>query len=727
MFFIPFFRTKNNRTRELFFIIFCSSSTIQKNNIIADPSLIYSSEDHGRTPRMALNDGLAPTEASLNVSSKDSAIYASTRTYYDAILRELCGKIEGASYYSGSSSSWFLRGALEKCVRERRSKLTSGQDDFSPRGLTDALLEKLLLEEDCDDPLAKQVEKKDEDENRTEQEDDKKRGNYLTVAKALVCDSTKYLPAIAASLSHLVSSTEISPNSLSPRVVESSVRKASSNSKRIKVMSAIVFTREFLQLWVHTIIDDSTPENIYDQLCGDLFRVFQQQHQLRNSDDPLNLPIHALYCLVQEDSWHCSHFKDNATTPKSLSPPSTQATLRRASVLLRFLSRGETCVALDSESKQRIFSTSGAMEWFLEVLKCEGYPARHQRQRRETSFGLFDLLLAEFKVANDHLSKISTSVEWLFYPNIVETILLYFKETIRELVEDWKRHLMAVPISQQGALTTKALPEILQSYRNNDIVCGKNRKTLDCATRYIRFVARLSLRVCPSSSLDIVKEASKGCAQGGKDLLIMMLRLQESPLQRLRLVRLLIDEFGNSGISLSIPVEKDNVDIASRKEWLSSPGILAPILQTISRDPFLLSSDSTHRFLNTYGDPSWNTAFSNKPKPREAPQAMPIEAYQASLLGGTRTAAMASAPSESLSPILRWFSDATGRFQSGEFPGSKGGGGEKLLLMLRKKMEDRLLGNSSLRDDQYNLFDEGDRATGKPTSKQNDQYSLFDG
>ena len=112
---------------------------------------------------MEMNKDFDSVKASSVRSSKDNDIHVLMGTNYDAILGHLCSKIEGASYYSGSSSGWFLRGALGKYEEERNANLiSSGNDSFSPRGLTDVLLAKRLLEEDSEEPLEKAQEKKEE-------------------------------------------------------------------------------------------------------------------------------------------------------------------------------------------------------------------------------------------------------------------------------------------------------------------------------------------------------------------------------------------------------------------------------------------------------------------------------------------------------------------------------------------------------------------------------------
>jgi len=657
---------------------------------------------------MALNGGLASTEASLDDTSMPEDYFgASTFIDYNAILKNLCTKIEGASYYSGSSSTWFLRGALAKFEEERNNTIdSSGKVSFPPRGLTDVLLENLLLVDDVDDPMEKQRQIQNQDESRDEQVVDQQYTNYLIVAKALAKDSSKYLPAMAASLSHMISSTS------NPAIAESTM-STSPWSRASGKKSAIVIPQEFLHLWIAALVDDSTPKILYEQLREELFRMFRLQYKLRNSDDPLALPSYALVCLIEGDFWHC---KRKTSTSKSITPPPTQATLRRASVLVRFLSRSESDASLDSNIKQKIACDSGAMEWLMEVLGSEDCPIRHQKQRRETSSELLDMLLDECKMTNAKSNTLITSVEWLFSAELAETALLFLKQTIRELVEEWNQHIVALPVLQEDSSTTNLPPGILHSRTNRDLVSGENRKALLCATRYVKFIARLPPRTCPLSSLVIAQEACEGCNKNGKVLLTEMICRHAPPFQRLRLIQLLIDEFANCDHQNSADEENGNIHIASLKQWLSSPGIITPILEECSKDPFLASSDVTDKFINTYGDPSWKARFAKKSSLREAPKAISVEAYKTdgrAII--SQKSAMATASPKIFSPISRLLSESLP-------PGSKGG---KLL----NKMGGRLFGNTSRQGDQYNLFCGENRAvtTSKSAVKKPQEfYDLLD-
>ena len=112
------------------------------------------------------------TIASMDASYDKGASIGATINY-DNILGELCRKIDGASYYSGSSSTYFFRGFLAKYEQSGGSNMGSkhlfsslkNNQAFSPRGLTDALLEKLLVENHSDDSSTKQQEDKIRVEN----------------------------------------------------------------------------------------------------------------------------------------------------------------------------------------------------------------------------------------------------------------------------------------------------------------------------------------------------------------------------------------------------------------------------------------------------------------------------------------------------------------------------------------------------------------------------------
>jgi hypothetical protein len=731
-------------------------------------------------------------------ASATATASATTSITYGEILSDLCRRIEDASYYSGSSSTWFLRGALAKHEEKDSGSLlldsslsssTGMREAFSPKGLTDVLVEKLLL-----------LEEEESDQNDDDDDDDDEHGgeegdcnhhssndetdpnnyeNYLIVAKALAGDSSKYLPAIAASLSRLISSASSVSASLSSTTVTSTTSTSATitaissetTSGAIEKRMAIAIPREFLQLWVSIIVEDTTLQSIHENLSDDLFRVFLQQQRLRDSSDPLALPAHALFCLVEGDSWHNngnhSAKSNSECTPKSLSPPTTQATLRRASLLVRFLSHDWGCKALDFETKLGIATSSGALDWFVTVLGGRDCPTRHLKQRRETRLRLLDLLVDEWRIVTTSTTTAASadaSTEWLFSPQLAEAVLLFFRETLRELVEDWNEHLEAT-LLQQCATTSRTTPQgsassSFQSRTNHDLLLKRNQKALGCASLFVKFLARLP-KACPvSSSLAIIAqtEASESWVcdkkRNGRDLLAEMLRSNSnskekgsSPnLQRLRLVRLLIDEFSSSSSSSSASTdEASDYDYISKKEWLSSPGILAPILEECARDPFLGSSAATDRFLRAYFDyPSWKRAFSKKPLPRAAPAAINIQ-IQASTAGGIdgiiASAALAVAaekapPPQPILRLSRWFLEVVGRFQQqqqqqpGQVPVSGEGGKRNVLRVLKNQLGNGFgIGNRTSNDDHYILFDiRGDcsNITSDSTSLQ-DQYSLFDG
>ena len=741
---------------------------------------------------MISTDVLASTR---EASSVATATASANTIAYGEILSDLCRRIDGASYYSGSSSTWFLRGALGKyeetesgnhLLNSSSSSSFAEGEAFSPEGLTDVLLEKHLLTEEEESNDGEHGGEEGNNIHRSSN-DQKNYENCLIVAKALAEDSSKYLPAIAASLSRLIS-------------------LSASSSGAIDKRTTIVIPQEFLQLWVSIIVEDTTPQGIHENLSDDLFRVFLQQQRLRDSSDPLALPTHALFCLVEGDLWHNAGNHSAKLTSKSLSPPTTQATLRRASLLVRFLSHDSGCKALDFETKLGIATSSGAMEWFVKVLGDRDCPARHLKQRRETRLGLLDLLVDEWRIvttsatAPSASASAAASTEWLFSPQHAEAVLLFFRETLLELVEDWNEHLEATSLQQKCATAAKSPSQggaststFFQSRTNHDLLSKRNQKALGCATLFVKFLARLP-KTCPvSSSMTIITpvEASKRWVgnkkQNGRELLVEMLRWNSNskqehgcfpPLQRMRLVRLVIDEFGSASNScnscISVIAESSDYDYTAKKEWLLAPGILAPILEECARDPFLGSSAATDRFLRAYLDcPSWKGTLSKKPFPRAAPAAIEIQASKPGGIDGIiASAARAVAAEKALHPkpvarLSRWFLEAAGRFQHqqqqqqpGQVPIPGEGGRGRVLRVLQNKLGDDFgIGNHTSNEDHYSLFDGGDRIRSnifselasmvknhhqhkfdtmgqmhnldgvnvKQPSPAQDQYSLFDG
>ena len=166
---------------------------------------------------MLSTDVLASTTEECSVAT---ATASATTVAYGEILSDLCRRIDGASYYSGSSSTWFFRGALGKYeenesgnrLLDSSSPYFAEGEAFSPEGLTDVLLENLLLleEEESNDGEHGGEEGNYTHRNSNDETDPKNYENYLIVAKALAGDSSKYLPAIAASLSRFISSASSS-------------------------------------------------------------------------------------------------------------------------------------------------------------------------------------------------------------------------------------------------------------------------------------------------------------------------------------------------------------------------------------------------------------------------------------------------------------------------------------------------------------------------------------
>lgn len=101
-----------------------------------------SSVPNGASSGTNKNYNNANTTATATIITNDPT----TGTVYGKILDDLCRRIEGASYYSGSSATWFLRGALAKY--EEESSLFPGKGAFLPRRLTDVLVERILLREE---------------------------------------------------------------------------------------------------------------------------------------------------------------------------------------------------------------------------------------------------------------------------------------------------------------------------------------------------------------------------------------------------------------------------------------------------------------------------------------------------------------------------------------------------------------------------------------------------
>jgi hypothetical protein len=398
---------------------------------------------------------------------------------------------------------------------------------------------------------------------------------------------------------------------------------------------------------------------------------------------------------------------------------------------MRFLSRGVLGCQADPDTdaiRLEIATASGAITWFLQVLWGRPCPVRHEPQRRETRTGLLDLLLDEFQRATHPVGDKST-VEWLMSSQLAGPILVFYREALRELVEDWKGHLA----SFQPIITTPAATGTPITRTNRDLL--SNRKALDFATRFVKFLARLppSFRL---SSLVIAEEASRGFDYSGKELLAIMLcapmedEKGSLALQRLRLVRLLIDEFGSAA-----SLEKDEVLAAVRKAWLSSPEIMGPVLEECSTDPFLGSSDTTDRYLEAYGDPSRKNNFFQKPLPRQAPAAIALpstspDETRAALAAAEAALAAASKSSSSLH-VPRWFAQAVGKLPSVTIPVSGGkGGSDNVLSVLRNKLGDRLSLHHTKNGDHYSLFDGGERAAKVfelPRQPPQDRYSLFDG
>ena len=624
-------------------------------------------------------------------------------TTYGDILDNLCRRIEGASYYSGSSATWFLRGALGKY--EEEGGPFPGKGAFLPRGLTDVLVKRILLRDEGDDPSARKKEDNGTEKiiesisNGSVDDADAEHQNYLTVAKALARDHSKYLPAIAASLSNLLSSTSLTTSS------------TKATTKRI---TSIAIPKEFLQLWVSAIVDHSTPQALHDQLYDDLFGAFDQQLKLSESEEMFAVPEHALRCAIEGDTWN-----SNCAT-KALSPPETDASLRRASLVVRFLSRDSGCELLDSKTKLDIAESSGAIEWFIKVLGGEDCPTRHRNQLRETRSGLLVLLVDECKVAVDAED---VSVEWLSSPKLENPMLLFFDKVIRELVEDWNEHLASSykQTTTSNLLRNANTSSSFQCRTNRDLLPEKDRGALFCATLYVRCLARLP-RACRRLTFDVSSEASSDCDHDARELLAQMLRKDGPSLQRLRLVRLLIDEFGSRKAWEADSQAGNPAGNTSRGEWLSSPEIMAPVLELCSNDPFLGSSDAAIRYLGVYGDPSWKESFLQKPMPRAAP--VPIAFRSSPVTGFAQTpSAHTTAPGPRVLPP-ELLSQTVGRLRQIPVPGTETAGRGSLLEVVRNTVADRF--GRKTQEGHFEMCN-GSHQTNSTGSRQHDHYSLFPG
>mmetsp|Transcript_20071 Transcript_20071/g.47057 ORF Transcript_20071/g.47057 Transcript_20071/m.47057 type:complete len:673 (-) Transcript_20071:4491-6509(-) len=664
--------------------------------VSSEANYVAHGANHGTTDQNH-NIGSATTAATGSMIND-----VSTVTIYGEILNDLCRRIEHASYYSGSSATLFLRGALGKY--EEEGGLFPGKCAFLPRGLTDVLLERLLLGDECDNPSTQRNEDDGTKESNKRISDGSfddtgsEHKNLLVVAKALACDHSKYLPAIAASLSDLLSSTSLT---LSP------------TKTTTKKIVGLTIPKEFLQVWVSAIVDHSTPQILHNQLLDDLFGAFDQQLNLSASEDLLAVPEQALRFAIEGDSWN-----SNCRT-KALSPPETEASLRRAALVVRFLSRVSDCELLDSETKLNIAESSGAIEWFLKVLGGEGCPTRYQRKLRETRSGLLGLLVDECKVATDAEA---ASVGWLFSPKLEKPVLLFFENAIRQLVEDWNEHLAsphrATTSNQPGIANASSS---FQSRTNRDLLTGKNRGALFCATLYVRYLARLP-RASRRSSCDSATDASSNCDHDARDLLARMLGKEGSSLQRLRLVRLLIDEFGSRNACEIDTQTRDPADNTSWEEWLSSPEIMVPVLELCWNEPFLGSSDAAIRYLGVYGDPSWKESFHRKPMPREAPASIAFPSSPAIGFAQAPSAQTTAHVPTVLAP--GWLSETMGRLRQIPVPRAVTAGRESFLQVVRNTVVDRF--GRKLQEDHSSVFD-GSHRTKSTESRQHDHYSLFPG
>ena len=140
--------------------------------------------------------------------------------------------------------------------------------------------------------------------------------------------------------------------------------------------------------------------------------------------------------------------------------------------------------------------------------------------------------------------------------------------------------------------------------------------------------------------------------------------------------------------------------------WLSSPGMIKPVLEECSRDPFLGSSEVALRYLGAYG-PRNGILIKGAPTPREAPapRAFPPPGVQ---LGIAHTVLTESPPPRpSWKPLTSWVRATAA---------SVGEGGQNRLRVLRSRIGDRRswLTTQEQHHDHYDLFDWEDAKTTAP-------------
>ncbi|VEU38575.1 unnamed protein product [Pseudo-nitzschia multistriata] len=612
-----------------------------------------------------------PSLASSSGNSSGNGKSHATRTPgfpYASVLDDLCERVETSGFYTPKSSPWFLRGVLEKHRdRDREQMGRSGPDRFLTRGLTDALVDRLLEGDGRRGPLEPQGDP------------------CLVVARSLVgADPSGYLPAMAASLSDKVGGAAAAATTSQTPSTTTTVEAA---------IHPPAIPPGMLRWWISLVADPSTPLEIHDRLSDALLGVVlghragcrtqqqqqQQQEQQNRSqqqqqqqplpdsepdhnpcgcDPPCRLAADTLACLIsaERDPWD----HPRTLVPKRDPPPSSayDALVRRASFGIRFLSRcgtradrgkgaanGTTKETLGREGLPVVVRSSGAVEWLAEVLdtgfggvlslEARRFETKRRQQQQQPppqpQKGDGDVIRVHhrFRLLDVLLEECGRHREAGSGPFFLEGLAGedkrafsgFVAETSRCLVEKWRRHLLSPHQEKGGRWGPSASP-------SNEIGPGKG--ALFCAARFLRVLSRL---------LPLLSQEPLGCGAGGRDsplvsscetmdeatfrdgkaLFARMLGDEETPLQQLKLVRLLVDEFYNA---------RSKADTfracPSTRGWLSSPALLGPVLRQCEEDPFLLRSDAARWYVGAYGREKPGARGSLRTRPlRAAPDCLP--------------------------------------------------------------------------------------------------------
>jgi len=410
----------------------------------------------------------------------------------------------------------------------------------------------------------------------------------------------------------------------------------------------------------------------------------------------------------------------------SSSSSSSSSVVRRASFLIRFLSRCYCTSPIpvpigvdntntgthnnteekdknkkDDEGLAKVAKTSGAIDWFVRVLQTEfGKPSpvplqqQQQQQRYKYRLRLLDVVLEESKAKRSSQGKATASsiaattsldddendngnnndthpMEWMISTKVLSPVFLKFlRDASIELVEEWKQLLFEASPSGTIAMltTTTTTPKNKPHHQHHQLhqhhqqqqhqhqdqrttnEIGSRPAALDCAKRFIRILSRLLPLLSLECSFAFPASTSPFGSTSGGDIHInnnynhdhdqhtmllpmdkatfkhgmclfaKMLRDETVSLQQLRLVRLLIDEFGairscNSKRVTAVTTATTNTTntnkytttaTATIAKWLSSPTMLPPVLKQCAEDPFLLNSNAARRYVEAYNNKNKN-------------------------------------------------------------------------------------------------------------------------